>query len=311
LADAYDIVVAGGGVAGLTAGLTAARLGRRTLVLTGATLGGNLLSIEKIEGWPGAPDGIAGYELCPALQEQASMAGAVFAMEEAASIEPAGDRWVIAAGGAEHEAASVIVATGGSFRRLGVDGEARLTGRGVSHCASCDAPMLRGKQVAVIGGGDSAVQEALALAGTVSRVALLTRGDRLTAEAGFRARAEAASNIDIRVNCEIREILGGDTVTGVRVADRESGAVDDLEADGVFVYIGLQPNTAFLDGRIALDPAGRIPVDGMMRSDLPGLFAAGLARGGAVGRAAASAGDGTTAAIAADRYLAGGGWRES
>lgn len=311
MADSYDIVVAGGGVAGLTAGLTAARLGRRTLVLTGDLLGGNLLSIERIEGWPGAPGGIAGYELCPALQEQASAAGVEFAMAEATGIAPDGEGWKIAAGGAEHAARTVIVATGASFRPLGVAGETRLVGKGVSHCASCDAPLLRGKRVVVVGGGDSALQEALTLAGSAEQVTVLTSGERLTGQETFRARVEAASNVEIRFNAEVREILGDGTVSGVRVAQGPNGGPADLEADGVFVYIGLQPNTAFLDGCVTLDSAERIPVDPMMRSARPGLLAAGLARSGAVGRAAASAGDGTAAAIAADSYLAGGAWRET
>ncbi|MEE8334644.1 MAG: FAD-dependent oxidoreductase, partial [Alphaproteobacteria bacterium] len=302
---------AGGGIAGLTAGRRAAELGRRTLVLIGPLLGGNLLSIESIEGWPGAPDGIAGYELCPSVQEQASAAGADFAMEEVSGIASEGGNWTVTAGGTEYAARAVIIATGGAFRQLEIEGETRLVGKGVSHCASCDAPLLRGRNVVVVGGGDSACQEALTLAGSVSRVTILTQGDRLSAQTTFCDRVDAAPNIDIRTNCEVREILGDDTVTGLRVADRQSGAEADLETDAVFIYIGLRPGTAFLEGHVALDPAGQISVDTTMRTEKPGVLAAGLARSGAAGRAAASAEDGNIAADAASRYLDDGAWRDN
>ncbi|MEE8444938.1 MAG: FAD-dependent oxidoreductase [Alphaproteobacteria bacterium] len=311
MADPYDVIVAGGGIAGLTAGLRAAELGRRTLVLTGPLLGGNLLAIESVEGWPGAPDGIAGYELCPSVQEQASAAGADFAMEEIDAIAPGDGVWTVTAGGTEFGARALIVATGAAFRPLGVEGETRLIGRGVSHCASCDAPLLRGRRVAVIGGGDSACQEALTLAGAASHVTILTHGERLSAQATFCERVHAAPNIEIRTHCEVREILGDDTVAGLNFADRQSGAVADLEADAVFIYIGLRPSTSFLQGHVALDSTGQVPVDAMMRSETQGLLAAGLARRGAAGRAAASAEDGNIAAKAADRYLNGGAWRDS
>ncbi len=307
----YDVVVAGGGIAGLTAGLRSAELGRRTLVLTGPLLGGNLLGIENIEGWPGAPDGIAGYELCPSVQEQASAAGADFTMEEVSAIAPEGGLWTVTAGTADHAARTLIVATGAAFRRLGVKGETRLVGRGVSHCASCDAPLLRGRKVAVIGGGDSACQEALTLAEAASHVTILTLGERLSAQATFCDRVRAAPNIDVRTGCEVREILGDDTVAGLRFTDRHGGAVADLEAAAVFIYIGLRPSTSFLQGHVALESGGQVPVDAMMRTELPGVLAAGLARRGAAGRAAASADDGNIAAKAADRYLDGRAWRDN
>lgn len=300
-------MIAGGGIAGLTAGLVSARLGRRTLILTGPMLGGNLLSIESIEAYPGYPSGIAGYELLPSIQEQASEAGAEFAMTEIAGLEPDGDGWRVRAGDGEYGAAAVIVASGTAPRALGVPGEDRLRGKGVSHCASCDAPLLRGKPVAVIGGGDSALQEALTLAGAASRVAILTRGDTLTAQAVFQARAAAHDAIDIRFNVGVEEILGRDTVEALRVRDTLTDAILDLEFAAAFVYIGMRPNTGFLHGLTALDGTGRVVAGGDMGTQAPGLFAAGTVRSGSAGRAVAAAGDGTIAAIAADRYLADGG----
>jgi thioredoxin reductase (NADPH) len=304
--DQLDLVVAGGGIAGLTAGLTAARLGRTTLILTGHMPGGNLLSIDCIEGYPGYPDGIPGYELCPAVQEQAAAAGAAFAMTEATGLQADGDGWRVSTIEGDHAARAVIVATGTSLKELGVPGEERLRGKGVSHCASCDAPLLRGRPVVVIGGGDSALQEALTLAATASRVTILTLGDKLTAQAAFRARVAAHPIMEIRCNVRVREILGGDGVTGVRIEDTASGKSEDVEADGVFIYIGMAPNMAVSDEVPALDATGRVMVDMHMRTGLPGIFAAGTVRSGSPGRAAASAGDGALAAIAANDFLTGG-----
>ncbi len=305
---AFDVIIAGGGIAGLSAGLTAAGLGQTTLVLTGDVLGGNLLSIDSIEGYPGYPDGVAGYELCPALHEQAA-AGAEFTMTEISGLEADGDGWRVQTADGAHRARAVILATGTRLRALEVPGAERLWGRGVSHCASCDAPLLRGRPVAVVGGGDSAVQEALTLAASASRVTIVVRGAALRAAASFRARAEAHPGIDIRFNTAVGEILGDEVVSGLRINDAAAGGAEDLAVDGVFVYIGMRPNTAFLAAP-ALDATGRILVDAAMRTARPGLLAAGTVRAGAAGRAAASAGDGVTAAIAAAGYLADGTWRE-
>lgn len=304
----FDIVVAGGGIAGMTAGMASARLGRKTLVLAGGVFGGHLLSIEKIDGFPGFPEGVAGYDLCPMTQGQAVEAGAELAMTDLAGLAHEEGNWRLATGAGDYLAGAVILATGTSLKELDVRGEKRLRGKGVSHCASCDAPLLRDRAVTVVGGGDSALQEALTLAEFASRVVILHRGDTLSAQAAYRERAEAHPKIEFRFDTVVREILGDDTVSGVSIVDG-SGAAHELEADGVFIYVGLEPNTDFLDGQMRLAASGHIPADDQMRTELPGLFAAGTVRGGAPGRAVAASGDGTTAAVAADRYLADGVWR--
>jgi thioredoxin reductase (NADPH) len=307
----YDIVIAGGGLAGLTAGVTAARLGRKTLVLTGDVIGGQLLSIEKIEGFPGFPEGVPGYDLAPMTQEEAASAGAEFAATELAGLTPAPNGWQLATGEGDVAARAVVLATGASLKELGVPGEARLRGQGVSHCASCDAPLLRQKTVAVVGGGDSAMQEALTLAAHVSQVVMLTRGAALTGQASYRERIAQNPKIVVRPQVEVEEILGEAKVTGLRMRDMSAGATSELQADGVFVYIGLQPNTAFLDGRVKLGAGYGIPTDEWMRTDLAGICAAGTVRSGSPCRAASSAGDGAAAAIAIDRYLTDGVWRQA
>jgi thioredoxin reductase (NADPH) len=304
----FDIVIAGGGIAGLTAALAAARLGRKTFVLTGDVLGGLLLSIDKVEGFPGFADGIPGYELCPMIQEQAVAAGAQFAAASLDSIERRQDGWQAVSGKSHLRTRAVILVTGATLKPLDVPGAARLLGKGVSQCASCDAPLVRNRTVAVVGGGDSALQEALTLTAFAERVIILQRGATLTAQAAYRERATNHPKIEIRFDTVVEEVLGAEKVTGVRVRDTRGNAATDLEVAAVFVYIGLQPAAAFLRGSLRLDPSGCIPADARMRTEVPGVFVAGIARAGAAGRAVAAAGDGTAAAIAADRYLADGAW---
>ena len=171
----FEVAVIGAGIAGLTAGLTAARLGRRTLVLTDV-LGGQLLSIEKVDGYPGFPEGVAGYDLCPMAQEQAADAGAEFTTAQVERLEPTDDGWRLATSEGAVAARAVVLATGCSLKTLGVPGESRLHGKGVSHCATCDGPLLRNRPVAVVGGGDSGLQEALTLAAHASRVVVVEQG---------------------------------------------------------------------------------------------------------------------------------------
>ena len=310
MATEFEVVIAGGGIAGLTAGVTAARLGRKTLVLTGDVPGGQLMSIEKIDGYPGFPEGVPGYDLCPMLQDQAAAAGAEFMMTGLERLDALDGKWRVASGEGDILARAVIVATGSSLKKLDVPGEERLTGNGVSHCASCDAPLLRDRIVAVVGGGDSAMQEALTLAAFASKVIILHRGDALTGQACYRDRVTAHQKIDIRFDTAVTEVLGEAKVTGLRTRKSRDGAIADLEVAAIFAYVGLQPNTAVLQDRLSLDLAGRIPADGRMRSELAGVCAAGTVRGQSPCRAVSAAGDGASAAVTVDRYLMDGSWRE-
>ena len=310
MATEFDVVIAGGGIAGLSASVTAARLGRRTLVLTGAVPGGQLMSIEKIEGYPGFPEGVPGYDLCPMLQEQAAAAGAEFMMSGLERLDPHDGKWRVTTGDGDILARAVIVATGSSLKKLDVPGEQRLTGIGVSQCASCDAPLLRGRIVAVVGGGDSAMQEALTLAEFASKLIILHRGDALTGQACYRDRVTAHQKIEIRLDTAVTEILGEAKVTGLRTRTSREGAIADLEVDAIFAYVGLQPNTAVLRDRLSLDAVGRIPTDGWMRSEQAGVCAAGTVRRQSPYRAISAAGDGASAAVTVDRYLTDGSWRE-
>lgn len=304
----YDIVIVGAGIAGLSAGLTATRSGRTTLVLTGDTLGGHLLNLEKVDGYPGFADGVAGYDLCPIAQEQAAAAGAEFRMTSATALERDGDTWRVVTPNASYAARCTVLASGTHLRELGVPGESLLRGKGVSQCASCDAPLLRDRPVVVAGGGDSALQEALTLAEHCSAVTIVHHGASFAAQAAYRALAEAHPRISSLPNSEITEILGEEAVEGARIKNTETRAASALECAAVFGFIGLQANTAFIGDDSILDGSGCVVTNANMRTRLTGLLAAGTVRSGSTGRAAAAAGDGASAALSADRFLAGGQW---
>ena len=304
----HDLVIVGGGVAGLTAGLTSARSGWKTRVLTGASLGGHLLSIERIDGYPGFPEGVPGYDLCPIIQEQAVAAGAEFAAAEATGLHAEDGRWRLTTSQGDLRARAVVIATGTTLKTLGIPGEEQLRGKGVSHCASCDAPLLRGRIVGVVGGGDSALQEALTLAQHAARVIILHRGTAFSAQAAYVQQVQRNPKIEVRFGTVVEEAIGDGGLKSVRTRAVADGKTGEIELAGLFVYVGLAPATTLLDGVLALDASGRIPVNGEMRSGVPGLFAAGTVRSGSAGRAASAAGDGATAALSADRYLKDGTW---
>jgi thioredoxin reductase (NADPH) len=304
VADDYDLVIVGGGLAGLTAGLYGARLGLRTMIVEHMAPGGQVLNVEKIENYPGFPEGIAGFDLGPIVQEQAESAGAEFVMDTATSLEIVGDQRVLHCDGTDLTGKAIIVAAGSALRSLGIPGEAELLGKGVSHCASCDAPFFVGKDVCVVGGGDSALDEAAVLAATVSRVLVVHRGPTFSrAQQVAIERIQARSNVETLFDTEVVEISGTDTVSSVQL--RSQGATREQKLNGVFIFVGLEPNTAFVRGVVDLDPTGHVIVDSHLQSSVPGVFAAGDIRQGSSGQLVSAAGDGASAAIAAARYLRG------
>jgi thioredoxin reductase (NADPH) len=297
----YEIAVAGGGPAGLTAALFAARHGRSTVLLDPLGMGGAILNTERIEDWPGFPEGIPGFDFGPRLQEQAVAAGVTVEPSEVTRLEQRGADWAVD----ELVAGALIVATGTRPRLLGVPGEAELVGKGVSHCASCDGPLFRGQAVAMVGGGDSALLETLELGGHDVQVVLVQDGEALTGQETYARRVAESAHVEVRTGSVVEEILGDGSVAGIRIRDLASGETSDVGVAAVFVHAGRVPNTALLQGVVALDAEGRVPTDAWMRTELPGLFAAGDIRSDSSGQAVSAAGDGATAAVAAHRYLAG------
>jgi thioredoxin reductase (NADPH) len=304
----HDLLIVGGGVAGLTAAMTAARTGRTTRVLTGESLGGHLVSIERIDGYPGFPDGIPGYDLCPIIQEQAVGAGAEFTASEATALHAEDGSWRVITSQGDVRARAVVIATGTTLKTLGIPGEEQFRGKGVSHCASCDAPLLRNRIVGVVGGGDSALQEALTLAQHASRVIILHRGTAFSAQVAYVQQVQQNPKIEVRFNTIVEEAIGNGGLKSVRTRTVTDGTTGEIELAGLFVYVGLAPATTLVNDLLALDAFRRIPVNDEMRSSVRGLFAAGTVRSGSAGRAASAAGDGATAALSADRYLKDGMW---
>ena len=299
----YDVIIIGSGLAGLTAGLFSARQGLATLVMEANIPGGHLISIEKIEDFPGFPDGVSGYELCPNLQRQASDHGAEFQRAEVLRLEAGNKTWSVVTEEETYQAKAVIVATGSTLKHLGVPGEEKLMGRGVSHCASCDGPLYNGQTVGVVGGGDSALQEALALANFAEQVLLFHHAETFSAQRSYQQRVLDNSRIVLRYQTVVEEILGDDVVAGVCVRNLASGETLQVELAGLFIYVGLQPNTAILRNLVKLSDTGHVPTNVSMQTEIHGLYAVGDIRQDSASQAITSAGDGATAAIAAFRYI--------
>jgi thioredoxin reductase (NADPH) len=299
----FDLVIIGAGVAGLTAATFAARYGHKVAVVERMGAGGQIVNADSIENFPGFPRGIAGHELGPLLHEQAEAAGANVRLDTIEAIELAGPHRIVHGAADTLRARSVIIAAGSAPRPLGIPGEAQFRGKGVSHCASCDGPLFAGQEVCVIGGGDSALDEALVLVRHAVRVTVFHRDASLGAQQALLDRAAATPKIELRLATSVEEILGKDVVSGLRLRATGTGASSVRDVSGVFIYVGLTPNTAFLRGILALDSTGHIETDTMMRTSVEGIFAAGDIRKNSVAQLAAAAGDGATAAIAASRYL--------
>jgi thioredoxin reductase (NADPH) len=300
---ACDVLVAGSGIAGLTAGLFAARCGRATVVLGGLP-GGRLLNAAHIEDFPGFSAGIAGYDLCPNIQDQAMAAGAAFDTSDLERLEATNHGWAATtADGRTISAKAVIVATGLEPAMLEVSGGKHFASQSISHCACCDGPLHRGRNVAVIGGGDSALLEALKLTEFAEQVFVIDRERSFRAQAVYRDRI--ASNPKIRVHAEtvVDEILGADRITGLRLRLLSTGTESTLDISGLFVYVGGVAQPRFLAGLPVTDEHGHVKTDAAMRTSLPGLFAAGAIRSHFSGQAITAAGDGAAAAVAAHQYL--------
>src|SRR5437879_1124441 len=248
MADEYDLLIVGGGLAGLTAALYGARIGLKTAVVEHMAPGGQVLNVEKIENFPGFPQGIAGFDLGPLVQEQAEAAGAEFVMDTANGLEVVGDSRILHCANTDLSARTILIAAGSALRSLGIPGEAEFVGRGVSHCASCDAPFFVGKDVCVVGGGDSALDEAAVLAEKVGRVMVVHRGSTFSAQDVAVNRLQAFSNVDVLFNTELVGIQGGSTVSSVAL--RTNGATSERELSGVFIFVGLAPNPAFVRGTV-------------------------------------------------------------
>ncbi len=302
--EPYDVIIIGGGPAGLTAGLYASRARLSTLLLEKSALGGQVIKTEKIENYPGFDKSISGFELMHNLQQQTQNFGLSITSAAVESLVPL-DGHCLQAVSNEGTFCSktVIIATGSEPRLLGVPDEERLTGRGVSYCATCDGAFFRDKEVAVVGGGDAAIEEALFLSRLAKRVHVIHRRDQLRAVQILQERARAESRISFIWNTVVEDILGDARVSVLRLKNLKDGSFFSLAVDAIFIYVGLRPNTGWLAGLIPLTDDGFIVTNDLMETSLPGLFAAGDVRKKLLRQISTAVGDGATAAFAAEKYL--------
>ncbi len=298
----YDIVIIGGGPAGLAAGLYAARGRHRTVLLEKGVIGGQIALTELVENYPGVPQ-VNGFDLAQTMLKQAESYGLEVEYLEVTGLHQQDGRWLVNTNGGDFTAKAVIVTSGASYNQLGVPGEERLTGRGVSYCATCDAAFFKGQEVAVVGGGDAAMDEGLYTTRFADKVYVIHRRAELRASRILQERAFANPKMQFIWNTVVEEVQGDDHVTGLRLRNVLTGEESLLPVAAVFVFIGNRPNTGFLKGLVPTDNGGHIIVDAWMRTALPGLFAAGDVRQDAARQVATSVGDGVTAAIAADHYI--------
>jgi len=299
----YDVIIIGSGPAGLTAAIYTGRNGLRTLVVAGTSWGGQLMLTSKIENFPGFSEGIMGPELMDNMRRQAEKFGAEIIFEDATSVDFKNRPFIVEAGGKAYEARSVIIATGASRRWLGLESERRLRGRGVSVCATCDGPFFKDKRVVVIGGGDTALKEALELAKFAREVKVIHRRDKLRASRFLQKKAFSNEKIGFVWNAVVSEIIGEEKVEGVKLKRTDTGEEFTLKCDGVFVAIGSKPNTELFRNQIRLDEDGYIVTYDETKTSVEGVFAAGDVHDRRYKQAVVAAASGCKAALDAEKYL--------
>jgi thioredoxin reductase (NADPH) len=299
----YDVIIIGGGPAGLSAGIYTSRARLNSLLIEAGLVGGRITDAELVENYPGFAQGISGAELGQLMQQQAAKYGLIIITAEVTGIEIKTKRKVVRTTKGDFNAKAVIIASGSERGKLGIPGERELTGRGVSYCATCDAPFFKQKPVAVVGGGNAAISEALHLTKFASKVIVIHRRDQLRATRIMEEKARAEPRIEFLWNTVVTKIDGKDTVKRLKLRQVKTGEEFSLDVAGVFVAVGLKPSTDFLQGVLPLDKAGYIITNDRMETKTPGIFAAGDIRQHSPRQAITAAGDGATAAIFAERFL--------
>jgi len=301
----YDIVIIGGGPAGLGAGIYTSRARLGSLLIERGMVGGQILNAEQVENYPGFPEGISGFDLTQFMHQQATGFGLETVMAEVTGIEVAGERKVVKTSRGDFVARAVIIASGSERQKLDVPGEAEYIGKGVSYCATCDAAFFKDKPVAVVGGGNAAVTEALELTKFASKITVIHRRHELRATKILQEKAFAEPRIEFLWDTVVEEIAGKDFVGQIKVRNVKTGEESALDISGVFVSIGFKPNTDYLKGILTLDAIGAIVTNDRMETSVPGVLAAGDIRSNSIRQVISAAGDGATAAIYAEKYITG------
>jgi thioredoxin reductase (NADPH) len=299
-----NLIILGSGPAGLTAAIYAGRAQLAPLLVSGRDVGGSLALTDRVENYPGFPEGIGGFELAQLMQKQAERFGAEVVIDEAIAVDLSSEPFQLRTHGESYRGKAIIVATGRSPRKLGVPGEAEFAGRGVSTCATCDGFFYRDQRVVVVGGGDAAIKEAMFLTKFASEVVVVHRRGRLRAEKVVEHMARRNEKIRFVWDTLVTEILGEDGVTGVRLQNLQNGEESTLDAQGVFTFVGNVPNTQLFKGQLEMDEAGYIITDTRQKASVEGVFAAGDVQEGVAWQIATAVGSGTRAAMQAEEYLA-------
>ena len=300
----YDMVILGGGPGGYTAALYAARAGLDVVVLERLSAGGQMALTSQIDNYPGFPEGVDGFELGMKFQEQAERFGAVTEYAEVKSLDLRAEPKVVSTSEGDYFARTVVIATGAGPRKLGLDGEERLSGRGIHYCAHCDGMFYRDKVVAIVGGGNSAAAEAAFLSRIAKKVILIHRRDTLRATKIYHEPLKKLQNLEFRWNSAVTEILGENRLSGIRVENLNSGEIEELHIDALFVSIGRKPATALVEGQLELQN-GYIIAGEDTKTSIPGVYAVGDLRTKALRQIITAAADGANAAHAAEGYLSG------
>ncbi|MBN2620035.1 FAD-dependent oxidoreductase [candidate division WOR-3 bacterium] len=301
--ESFDLVIIGAGPAGLTAGLYSARSGLRTLIMERIIPGGYVASISHIENYPGFVDGIRGFDLATMMKDQALKFGVTIKGVEVTLLRAQGKGFIVATKGAHYAARSVVIATGTTHRMLGVPGEDALRGRGVSYCATCDGPLFKGKTIAVIGCGNSGLQEGRFLLNFVQKIIFIETLSSVMADPVIRKPLEHESRAQFLLDHEVISINGDTMVQSITVKDRSAGKNVTYDIDGVFIYAGLVPLSRAFKDFVKCDPDGFIITDLKLQTNVPGVFAAGDIRAHAVRQIVTACGDGATAAMNAYQYI--------
>ena len=296
-------MIIGSGPAGLSAGIYAARSGLKTVILERAIVGGQITSAHQVENYPGFPEAIEGFELTERMRQQAERFQAQFLDEEVTAIGMEGLCKIVETRENKYRTKALIVCTGASPRRLNVPGEERFMGRGVSYCATCDGALYRDKVVAVIGGGDSAVEEGIYLTHFARKVYIIHRRDELRAQKILQERAFQNPKIEFIWNSVVQEIQGTDKIEKLEIFNRQTQQISYLPVDGVFIYVGILPNNKLLESRINLDEAGFVYTDEFMHTNIPGVYAAGDIRHKVLRQVVTATSDGAIAAFNAEKWI--------
>jgi thioredoxin reductase (NADPH) len=301
--EVYEVIIIGGGPGGLTAGLYTSRARLSTLLIESALFGGQMTTTELIENYPGFPQGVTGDELSRLMEDQAKKFGMKTVTQEVVKVSLKGDVKVVQTYETTYRCEALIVSTGAEYRKLGIPGEKEFAGKGVSYCATCDGAFFRDSQIVVVGGGDSALTEALFLTKFARELTIIHRRDALRGTKIYQERALASPKIKFLWNSIVQEIKGDSTVRSINVKNVKTGEIKEVETEGVFLFVGLVPRTQFLKGVVQMDEAGYILTNEDCETSTKGIFAVGDCRKKLLRQIATAVGDGATAAFAAEKFL--------